>query len=113
LYLGEELIGQCGLLLQNIDGVEELEIGYHVLPEHWGKGYAIEAARTWKDYAFKNRISPSLISMIHVDNKASRKVAEKNGMIVDKETVYKDLPVVIYRITYSEWLQEQQPEIIT
>ncbi|MEN8138095.1 MAG: GNAT family N-acetyltransferase [Bacteroidota bacterium] len=107
-----ELIGQCGLLLQEIDGKEELEIGYHVMPEYWNNGYAFEAANAWKNYAFQNRINNSLISMIHTGNIASQEVAKKNGMTLEKETFYKDLPVGIYRITYADWLQEQDPEVI-
>jgi len=48
-----EYVGQCGLLLQTIDGVEELEIGYSLLPEARGQGYAIEAARKCKAFAFE------------------------------------------------------------
>jgi [ribosomal protein S5]-alanine N-acetyltransferase len=83
------LVGQCGLLIQTIDGKEELEIGYSLLPEHRGKGYALEAAKKCRDFAFEQHFSESLISMIHVDNLASQKVAINNGMILDK-TVVKD-----------------------
>jgi len=109
----DELIGQCGLLIQNIDGKEELEIGYHVMPKFWKNGYAFEAASAWKNFAFQNRINNSVISMIHTGNVASQAVATKNGMKADYETSYKDLPVIIFRITYADWLQEQNPEIIT
>lgn len=35
-----EFIGQCGLMSQDVDGVIELEVGYHIFKKHWGQGYA-------------------------------------------------------------------------
>lgn len=93
-----KLIGICGLLVQTVDNIPELEIGYSVLPEFWLKGYAFEAAKKCKDYAFENNFSKSLISIIHVDNVPSQKVAQKNGMHLDKTTTYKDNPVHIFRV---------------
>ena len=40
-----EVIGDCGLTRQTVDGVEEIEIGYHVRRDLWGRGLAPEAAR--------------------------------------------------------------------
>ncbi|MEM7485575.1 MAG: GNAT family N-acetyltransferase [Bacteroidota bacterium] len=94
----ERLVGLCGLLVQHVDGTEELEIGYSILPNFWLQGFAFEAAQKCKDYAFKNHFAPSLISIIHIDNIPSRKVAEKNGMFLDKTTTYKDNPVHIFRV---------------
>ncbi|MFC4219441.1 GNAT family N-acetyltransferase [Flagellimonas marina] len=94
-----ELVGICGLLVQVVDDVEELEIGYSVLPKFWLQGYAFEAAQKCKEYAFANKFSGSLISIIHVDNIPSQKVALKNGMYLDKTTDYKDNPVHIFRVT--------------
>ncbi|MBA4746814.1 MAG: GNAT family N-acetyltransferase [Muricauda sp.] len=93
-----ELVGICGLLVQTVDNVRELEIGYSILPKYWLQGYAIEAAQKCKKYAFDNSFSDSLISIIHVDNIPSQKVAKKNGMCLDKTTTYKDNPVHIFRV---------------
>ncbi|PWK24906.1 RimJ/RimL family protein N-acetyltransferase [Maribacter polysiphoniae] len=91
-------IGQCGLLKQTVDGIDELEIGYSLLPEHRKKGYASEAAKKCKSFAFEHKLSNSLISLIHVDNKPSQRVALNNGMAWDKTTTYKNNPVHIYRV---------------
>ena len=92
-----ELIGMCGLLIQTVDGMEELEIGYSMLPAQWGKGYASEAAIRCREYAVANNLSDSIISIIHIDNIGSRKVAQRNGMSLDKKTDFKGIPVDIYR----------------
>ena len=91
-------IGQCGLLPRNIDGQEEIEIAYHVLSEFRGMGYGSEAAIAVKEFANENKIKDSLISIIHVDNIASQKVAMKNGMKRGAMTRFIELDVYIYRV---------------
>ena len=78
------LVGQCGLLVQTIENVKRLEVGYAILPEFWNKGFASESAVKCKNYAFENNFADSLISMIHIDNLGSEKVALKNGMTFEK-----------------------------
>jgi ribosomal-protein-alanine N-acetyltransferase len=68
------LIGMCGLLIQTVDELQELEIGYSILPEYWKKGYATEAAKKCKAYAFEHKLAESVISIIHIDNIGSQKV---------------------------------------
>jgi len=93
-----QFVGQCGLLIQTIEEKEELEIGYSLIPAFWGKGFATEAARKCKVFAFENGFSSSLISMIHIDNHASVKVAIANGMHLDKRIVSNGDPLNIYRV---------------
>jgi RimJ/RimL family protein N-acetyltransferase len=96
-------VGQCGLLIQTIDDLQELEIGYSLMPQHRGKGYASEAARKCKEFAFTNNFRDSLISTIHIDNDASAQVAMANGMRLDKTTVSNGDPVNIYRIWKKDY----------
>lgn len=98
-----KLVGHCGLLVQTVDGVQELEIGYSFLPAFWNKGYAIEAAQFCRDTAFRSGFAESLISIISVTNAPSESVARKNGMIVEKTTTYNGNRVNIFRITRNEW----------
>ena len=105
--LSGKLIGHCGLLVQRIDNIVELEIGYSLLPEFWNIGFATEAAMKCRDVAFARNYSPSLISIISLTNKPSSRVAEKNGMTIDKQSVYYDNPVNIFRITRDKWSLEK------
>ncbi|XOV93630.1 MAG: GNAT family N-acetyltransferase [Bacteroidota bacterium] len=98
-----KMVGQCGLLVQEVDEVTELEVGYSILPQYQKMGYATEAARKCRDYAFENGFKESLISIIHIDNIKSEQVALRNGMKKSKRTVFKGMPVNIYRITKPEW----------
>jgi [ribosomal protein S5]-alanine N-acetyltransferase len=92
-----EFVGQCGLLTKTIDDVEEIEIGYSLMPDYRGKGYATEAAKKCKLFAFDNQFGDSVISTIHVENKASAKVAIANGMTLEKTTFCEGMLVDIYR----------------
>ncbi len=93
-----KLIGHCGLLVQTVDEISELEIGYSLLPDFWNKGYAFEAASHGRDFAFKNDFSDSLISIISLSNVPSQKVALKNNMTIEKETTYNGNKVYIFRV---------------
>lgn len=93
-----KMIGQGGLLLQEVDGETELEVGYHILPEYWGQGYAPEAARLFIDFAFQNGLAHSVISIIDTRNNKSKRVAEKNDLKPEKQTLWSNLDVYIYRI---------------
>jgi RimJ/RimL family protein N-acetyltransferase len=93
-----EIIGWCGLIVQTIDGKEELEVAYSIIPTHWKNGYATEAAKKCMECAFHNNWAESVISIIHVDNIESQRVAIKNGLAVDKRTIYHDNPVIIFRV---------------
>lgn len=97
-----EMAGQCGLLKQELEGKTEIEIGYSLIPRFRGFGYATEAARAFKELAFNNNLTNSIISIIHIDNLKSQKVAENNGMTRDFVTenygLTKGIPHIVYRI---------------
>lgn len=75
-----EMIGQCGLTMQPWKETEVLEIGYLFNRLYWHKGYAIEAAKACKDYAFEILKADEVCSIIRDTNTASRNVAVRNGM---------------------------------
>ena len=80
-----EMIGDCGLTLQNIDGQMLPEIGYHIRKDQQRKGYAKEAAAAVRDWAFQNTEYPALYSYCKYTNVGSFKTAESIGMHFEKE----------------------------
>lgn len=93
------LIGVCGPVWQQVEGRNELEVGYHVRRDQWGKGFATEAARGCIAYGFERLDPPGrVISMIRPENAASRRVAEKNGLTLAATTVWRGYRHCIYEV---------------
>ncbi|ERN53637.1 GNAT family N-acetyltransferase [Alkalihalophilus marmarensis] len=82
-----EVIGDCGLVTQQVEGKKEIELGYHINKKHWSKGYATEAAVACRDYGFQQLKVDRLISLIVPKNKPSIRVAEKIGFGREKEVL--------------------------
>lgn len=82
-------VGDCGLTWQTLDGVEQLELGYHVAPAHQGLGYASEAAAACRDLAQARGVD-HLIAIIRPANVPSQRVAASVGMVLERDTVQAD-----------------------
>ena len=89
-------IGHAGIVPQVIEGREELEVGYWIAREHWGNGYASEAAKSLLERGLSQLGEDRYISLVQKGNLASRKVAEKTGMRLEKEIILGDKQVCLY-----------------
>ncbi|WP_416326946.1 GNAT family N-acetyltransferase [[Eubacterium] hominis] len=100
------MVGQCGLTWQMVDGERLLEIGYLLKRKYWHQGYAIEAAKACKEYAFQVLGSDDVCSIIRDSNIASRKVALRNKMKKKKQIIkhYQgmDMPHDIFMVEKEE-----------
>ena len=93
-----ELVGDCGLARMLLEGRPEVELGWIVRRGHQGKGIATEAAAAWRDYAFGTLGLERVVSMVSEKNVASRRVAEKLGMTVEREAMMDGLPHLMYSV---------------
>ena len=77
-----EFIGWSGLKVEhNINGHDRFyDLGYRFAQEHWGKGYAYEAACAFVDFGFDDMKLSIINAYVDVENKASRNVLEKCGL---------------------------------
>jgi RimJ/RimL family protein N-acetyltransferase len=93
-----EVLGQCGLTVQELNGEEYLEIGYLFKKKHWHKGYAMEAALGCKKYAFEKLKAEKVCSIIRDTNIASQNVAKRIGMVKVNEIMkhYSNMDVLHY-----------------
>jgi RimJ/RimL family protein N-acetyltransferase len=98
----ERLLGRVGFLLwhptrwvnamrEDLDGDLELEVGWTLASEHWGRGYATEAAVACRDLALVELGWTRIVSLIDRDNAASIRVAEKIGETYERDLERPDL----------------------
>lgn len=97
-----EMIGQCGLTMQDYSGKQVLEVGYLFQKKYWHKGYAAESAIACKNYAFDHLKADEVFSVIRDTNFASQNVAKRNGMTVCGEFIKHyyniDMPHIVYSV---------------
>ena len=77
-----ESIGMCGLIKR--DGLDDVDIGYALLPRFWSKGYAVEAAQAVKDYARGVVGLKRIVAITDPANESSVRVLEKIGLKFEK-----------------------------
>jgi RimJ/RimL family protein N-acetyltransferase len=94
-----ELVGDCGLIRTTVENAPEVELGWITRRSHWGLGVATEAAAEWRDAAFSDLGLRRIVSMIDELNTASRRVAEKLGMTLERPAIWGDTPMLMYSLT--------------
>lgn len=80
-----KLIGHCGLLDKDIDQSKQIEVIYVIARDHWGKGFASEAASALMEHAFSEKDLRRVVALIHPGNERSEKVSLSCGMSFEKE----------------------------
>jgi [ribosomal protein S5]-alanine N-acetyltransferase len=98
------LVGYCGFFHHPPEVTTDVEIGYRLHPDYWNRGLMTEAARAVRDHAFRDLKLPRVVSLVHPENIASRRVAEKNDMAVAKEIIFRGFPTLVFAMERKQWL---------
>jgi ribosomal-protein-alanine N-acetyltransferase len=98
-----QFAGRGGLRHATIEGQIEIEVGYGLTREFWGRGWATELARASVRVGFEELHRSDLICFTLPTNGASRRVMEKAGFRYERDIIYADLPHVLCRLTSSAW----------
>lgn len=99
----DEMLGQCGILIQKVEDVDLIEVGYHLLPAHRNKGIATLAASFFFRFGFQELKLEEMYSIIHPENISSQRVANKNGLIPFRRVTFYDCPAELFRIDANQW----------
>jgi [ribosomal protein S5]-alanine N-acetyltransferase len=97
-----EMIGSAGL--QPLDGTDEIEVGYSMIKEYWGKGIGTEAARAWLNHGFREAGLDRIVAVAQTGNRASMHIMEKLGMTYEKSEVHYGSECAFYAISKEEFL---------
>ena len=97
-----EMIGSAGL--QPLDGTDEIEVGYSMIKEYWGRGIGTEAAAAWLGHGFHEHGLERIVAVAHTENWASRRIMEKLGMHYEKTEFHYDAECAFYAISKDEFL---------
>ncbi|MER8792417.1 GNAT family N-acetyltransferase [Mesorhizobium sp. M0983] len=113
-----EFIGFCGLVEVGYQArfTPAIEVSWRLHPDHWGHGYATEAAAAVLDFGFENLKLNEIVANAAVGNVASQRVMERIGMSHDPNDDF-DHPLkaaddplrrqVLYRLAYQDWRQKR------
>ena len=91
-----EPVGQAGLLMQNLDGVMQVGLGYLMHRPFWRRGFADEACAGILDHAFETLGMGRVVCPIRPENEPSRRLAEKLGMLPERQIEYAGFQHIIY-----------------
>lgn len=89
-------IGQAGLLVQDVDEVKEIGLGYIIHRPFWRQGYALEAASACRSHAFDVLARRRVIALIRPENTPSRALAVRLGMTVATRTQFAGFEHLVY-----------------
>ncbi len=81
----QSFIGHCGLLKQEVEGEQEIELAYVLAKAYWKQGLALEGIQALKDYGFQKLGFPRIISLIPPGNRASSHIAVSIGMEYERD----------------------------
>jgi len=98
-----QLLGDCYLEAENESGSGDVEIGYDVGRNFWGRGIATEAAQAVLRFAFENTSVERIVGVAVKDNIGSQRVLEHIGFSFEKEANLYDLDVVVYAISRDQF----------
>ncbi|KRA70363.1 acetyltransferase [Caulobacter sp. Root656] len=92
-------VGRAGIRPLTVEGVEEIEIGYALARDAWGRGYAGEITEGLVEHALRRLALPFLVGVVMVGHGASRRVLERAGFTFEREVVHAGEPCALYRLS--------------
>jgi ribosomal-protein-alanine N-acetyltransferase len=97
----DEFAGFCGM--QYLDNTAEIEVGYRLARNYWGKGIATESSKACLKFGFDDLNLDRIVAVVRPDNLASQQVLEKIGLRYEKRAHYYNVDVMYYALNRNEY----------
>jgi len=95
--VSKAIIGRAILRHLDVEGVDEIEVGYGFMPEYWGRGLATEVARACVKMGFGRLGVETLVAITTPDNLASQHVMRKAGLVYERDIIHAGVPHRLFR----------------
>ena len=103
------VIGRAILRHLDVEGVDEVEVGYGLMPEYWGQGLATEVARACVRIGRDQFGLRSLVAITRPINTASQRVMLKAGLVYERDVVHATVPHLLFRTRDAESVTSTRP----
>ena len=100
-----EFVGTCGMEPFHLGGRMEVELGYRLCLNHWGRGYATEGATALLRYGFGTLRREVILAFALPQNRASLKVLDKLGFHYLREFLHAGLPHRLYELRREQFAE--------
>ena len=94
---GGDLIGRAVLRHIQVEGIDEVEVGYGFYPAYWGRGLATEVTTTCLTLGRHDLRLASIVALTSPDNRASQHVLRKAGLVYERDLVHDGFPSSLFR----------------
>ena len=98
-----QIIGSCGVQHLEFNPDNPIEIGWRIIPQKWGKGFATEAAKAIMDFAFNNQKFQLVYAVCHKENLKSVRVMKKLGMNFHGIERWYDIETKVFTLSRVEY----------
>jgi [ribosomal protein S5]-alanine N-acetyltransferase len=92
------VIGRAILRHLDVEGVDEVEVGYGFMPEYWGRGLATEIANACIRIGFDRLGLPSMVAITTPPNLGSQRVMQKAGLVYERDILHAGVLHRLFRI---------------
>jgi RimJ/RimL family protein N-acetyltransferase len=91
------MAGRCVLRHLDVEGTDEVELGYGLHTQYWGRGLATEVARELLRLGLVELGRPTIVAITRHDNIGSQRVLVKTGLVYERDVDHEDVPHLLYR----------------
>ena len=93
----DQIIGRGAIRHLDVEGTDEVELGYGFYPGYWGRGLATEIARKFLQLGLTELRLPTMVAITRHTNVGSQRVLEKTGLVFERDIVEDGVPHMLYR----------------